>query len=43
MARVVAGIATSHVPAIGATVDHGRTQEPYRMPLFRSRKERGHG
>ncbi len=43
MARVITGVATSHVPAIGAAVDHGRTQEPYWKPLFRSRKERGHG
>ena len=43
MARVVAGVATSHVPAIGAAVGHDRTREPYWMPIFRSRKERGHG
>ena len=34
MARVVAGVATSHVPAIGAAIDHGRTRDPYWKPLF---------
>jgi protocatechuate 4,5-dioxygenase beta chain len=34
MARVSAGVATSHVPAIGAALDHGRSQEPYWQPLF---------
>ena len=34
MARVIAGVATSHVPAIGAAVDHGKTREPYWKPLF---------
>ena len=34
MARVIAGVATSHVPAIGAAIDHGRTREPYWKPLF---------
>jgi len=35
MARIVAGIATSHVPAIGAAIDQGKTDEPYWQPLFR--------
>jgi protocatechuate 4,5-dioxygenase beta chain len=34
MARIVGGLATSHVPAIGATIDLGRTREPYWKPLF---------
>jgi protocatechuate 4,5-dioxygenase beta chain len=34
MARVTAGVATSHVPAIGAAWDLGKTQEPYWKPLF---------
>jgi protocatechuate 4,5-dioxygenase beta chain len=34
MARIVAGVTTSHVPAIGAAIDHGRTGEPYWQPLF---------
>nr|WP_208022353.1 class III extradiol dioxygenase subunit beta [Aestuariicella hydrocarbonica] len=28
------GVGTSHVPAIGAAIDHGRTQEDYWKPLF---------
>ena len=34
MARIVAGLATSHVPAIGVAIDQGNTQEPYWKPLF---------
>jgi protocatechuate 4,5-dioxygenase beta chain len=34
MARISAGVATSHVPAIGAAMDLGKTQEPYWAPLF---------
>jgi protocatechuate 4,5-dioxygenase beta chain len=34
MARITAGIATSHVPAIGAAIDHGKTDEPYWKPVF---------
>src|SRR5450631_2956156 len=34
MARIVAGVATSHVPAIGAAIDNQRTQEPYWAPVF---------
>ncbi len=34
MARIIAGVGTSHVPAIGAAVDHGKTKEPYWDPLF---------
>lgn len=34
MARIVAGIGTSHVPAIGAAIDHGKTADPYWRPLF---------
>ena len=34
MARIVAGLATSHVPAIGVAIDMGKTQEPYWKPLF---------
>lgn len=29
MAEIVAGIGTSHVPAIGAAIDNGRLDEPY--------------
>lgn len=34
MAKVIAGIGTSHVPAIGAAIDMGKTGEPYWKPLF---------
>jgi protocatechuate 4,5-dioxygenase beta chain len=34
MARITAGIATSHVPAIGAAIDLGKTQDPYWAPVF---------
>jgi protocatechuate 4,5-dioxygenase beta chain len=35
MARITASVYTSHVPAIGAAIDHGRTGEPYWQPLFK--------
>jgi protocatechuate 4,5-dioxygenase beta chain len=35
MARVTASVYTSHVPAIGAAIDHSKTQEEYWQPLFR--------
>lgn len=35
MARITAGVATSHVPAIGAAVDLGKTQQDYWAPLFK--------
>jgi protocatechuate 4,5-dioxygenase beta chain len=35
MARIIAGIGTSHTPAIGAAVDNGKTAEPYWVPLFK--------
>lgn len=34
MAKIIAGVGTSHVPAIGAAIDHNKTQEPYFKPLF---------
>jgi protocatechuate 4,5-dioxygenase beta chain len=34
MARITAGLTTSHVPAIGAAIDHGRTGEDYWRPMF---------
>lgn len=34
MARIVGGLATSHVPAIGVAIDQGKTQQPYWKPLF---------
>ena len=35
MARITAGVATSHVPAIGAAMDLGKTEEEYWAPLFK--------
>jgi protocatechuate 4,5-dioxygenase beta chain len=35
MARIVAGIASSHVPAIGVAIDRGTTDTPYWQPLFK--------
>ena len=35
MARITASVYTSHVPAIGAALDLGKTQEPYWQPLFK--------
>ena len=34
MAEVIWGLATSHVPSIGAAMDRGKTEEPYWKPLF---------
>ena len=34
MARIVAGIGSSHVPAIGAAIDNGKTEEPYWKRVF---------
>ncbi len=34
MARITAGVATSHVPAIGAALDLGKSDEPYWQPVF---------
>ena len=35
MARITASVFTSHVPAIGAALDTGKTHEPYWAPLFK--------
>jgi protocatechuate 4,5-dioxygenase, beta chain len=35
MAKITASVYTSHVPAIGAALDLGKTQEPYWQPLFK--------
>jgi protocatechuate 4,5-dioxygenase beta chain len=35
MARITASVFTSHVPAIGAAIDLGKTHEPYWQPLFK--------
>ena len=34
MARITASVYTSHVPAIGASLDLGKHQEPYWQPVF---------
>ena len=34
MAKITGAIATSHVPAIGAAFDQGKTAEPYWAPVF---------
>ena len=35
MAKITASVYTSHVPAIGAAIDLGKTAEPYWVPLFK--------
>jgi protocatechuate 4,5-dioxygenase, beta chain len=35
VAKLIAGVTTSHVPAIGAALDNGRANEPYWQPLFK--------
>ena len=35
MAKITASVYTSHVPAIGAAMDLGKTHEPYWQPLFK--------
>ncbi len=34
MAKIIAGVATSHIPAVGAALDLGKTHEPYWSPVF---------
>ena len=34
MARIIAGVTSSHVPAIGAAIDNKKTQEPYWQRVF---------
>lgn len=35
MAEITASVYTSHVPAIGAAIDQGKTQEAYWQPVFK--------
>jgi protocatechuate 4,5-dioxygenase beta chain len=35
MAKIIAGVGTSHTPAIGASVDNGKSAEPYWVPVFK--------
>jgi hypothetical protein len=34
VAEIVAGVGTSHIPAVGAAIDKGRTNDPYWAPYF---------
>jgi protocatechuate 4,5-dioxygenase beta chain len=34
MAKIIAGMGTSHTPAIGAALDNGKVDEPYWQPVF---------
>ena len=34
MARITAGVATSHIPALGAALDNGKTGDPYWQAAF---------
>ncbi len=34
MAQIIGGIGTSHVPAVGAAIDHNKQNEPYWVPYF---------
>ena len=34
MARIIAGVSASHVPAIGAAIDNGKTEQPYWQRVF---------
>jgi protocatechuate 4,5-dioxygenase, beta chain len=34
VAKIIAGVSSSHVPAIGAAIDNGKTQEPYWQRVF---------
>ncbi len=34
MAEIIAGIGTSHVPAVGAAIDNGKQDDPYWAPYF---------
>jgi protocatechuate 4,5-dioxygenase, beta chain len=35
VARIIAGVGTSHIPAIGAAWDNKKTAEPYWQPVFK--------
>ncbi|WP_017183325.1 class III extradiol dioxygenase subunit beta [Sphingobium xenophagum] len=34
MARITSGICTSHIPAVGAALDNGKTEQDYWKPVF---------
>jgi len=35
VAKLTAGVATSHIPAVGAALDNGKSGEPYWQPVFK--------
>jgi protocatechuate 4,5-dioxygenase beta chain len=35
VAELISGLTTSHVPAVGAAIDLGKTREPYWQPVFK--------
>jgi len=35
MAKITASVYTSHIPAVGAAIDLGKTEEPYWQPVFK--------
>lgn len=35
MARITAGVSTSHIPAVGAAIDLGKMEEDYWVPVFK--------
>ena len=35
MARITAGVSTSHIPAVGAAIDLGKMEEDYWKPVFK--------
>jgi len=35
MAKIIAGMGTSHVPGLGAAMDNGKTHEAYWQPVFK--------
>jgi len=35
VAKIFAGLSTSHVPAVGVALDLGKTQQPYWQPVFK--------
>ena len=39
MAKILAGVGTSHVPAIGVALDLGKADEPYWQPVFAGYKK----
>mgnify|MGYP004142010267 CR=1 FL=1 len=38
MAKITAGVSTSHIPAVGAAIDLGKMAEDYWKPVFAAGK-----